>query len=230
MAKKKKDTTNQNLENVESALSKAELFIENNQKTITYVVLAIVLVVVGYFGYKRYIYQPRTVQAVQESFVAEQYFAKDSFRLALEGDGLNYGFLDIIDNYGNTPYGNLSKYYAGACYLNLEEYEAAIEYLKDFKSDDMMIGANALGLIGDASLEIDDTKNAVKYYDKAAEQANNEYLSPVYLMKKGQTLEIQGNYKKALDVYNTIEKEWYGTREQRSIEKYQERAKLELNE
>jgi tetratricopeptide (TPR) repeat protein len=226
---KKKDTSNQNLEHVESALSKAELFIENNQKTITYVVLAIVLMVVGYLGYRKYIYQPKTEQAVQESFVAEQYFAQDSFRLALEGDGLNYGFLDIVDNYGNTPYGNLSKYYAGVCYLQLGEYEAAIEYLKDFKSDDMMVGANAFGLIGDAYLEIDDTKSAVKYYDKAAAQANNEFLSPMYLMKKGKALEIRDDYKKALDVYNVIETEWYGTQEQRSIEKYQERVKLHLN-
>ncbi|MFO7789234.1 MAG: tetratricopeptide repeat protein [Bacteroidota bacterium] len=228
MAKKKTDPAN--LENVESALSKAELFIENNQKTITYVVLGIVLIVVGYFGYKRYISQPKAEQAVQESFVAERYFAQDSFRLALEGDGLNYGFLDIIDNYGSTPYGNLSKYYAGVCYINLGEFEAAIDYLDDFKSSDMMVGANAEGLIGDASLEIGDTKKAIKHYGKAAKNADNKFLSPIYLMKKGQALEIQGDYEEALEVYNTIEEDWYGTKEQRGIEKYQERAKLHLNE
>src|SRR6056297_3658469 len=112
MAKKKSEHTEQNLENVETALSKTELFIEKNQKTITYVVLILLLIVAGYFGYKRFIIQPKAEQAVAEAFVAEQYFAKDSFRLALEGDGVNYGFLDIIDNYGSTPQGNLAKYYS----------------------------------------------------------------------------------------------------------------------
>ncbi|MFW5767586.1 MAG: tetratricopeptide repeat protein [Bacteroidota bacterium] len=230
MMAKKKSESNQNIENVETALSRTELFIEKHQKTITYTILIIVLLVVGYFGYKRYILQPKAEQAVAEAFVAERHFARDSFRLALEGDGVNYGFLDIIDNYGGTPYANLSKYYAGICYLNLGEFDAAIEYLRDFKSKDMMVGANAQGLLGDAYLETGDSKNAVKAYDKAAKLANNKFLSPIYLMKKGRSLEIQGEYDKALTVYNTIEEDWYGTREQREIEKYQERAKLQLNE
>ena len=229
MAKKKDTKAEQNLENVESALSRTEMFIEKNQKTITYALVIVIVIVMGFFGYKKFILQPKAEEAVAESFIAENNFAKDSFRLALEGDGVNYGFLDIIDNYGNTPYGNLAKYYAGVSYLKLGEFDAAIEYLKDFKSDDMMVGANAQGLIGDAYLELNDMKNAVKHYEKAAKQANNEFLSPVYLMKAGQTYELLEQYEDALDVYNRIEKEWYGSREQRMIEKYQERVKLHID-
>ena len=229
MAKKKDKKPDQNLENVESALSRTEMFIEKNQKTITYALVIVIVIVMGFFGYKKFILQPKVKEAVAESFIAENNFAKDSFRLALEGDGVNYGFLDIIDNYGSTPYGNLAKYYAGVSYLKLGEFDAAIEYLKDFKSDDMMVGANSEGLIGDAYLELNDMKNAVKHYEKAAKQANNEFLSPVYLMKAGQTYELMENYEKALDIYNKIEKEWYGSREQRMIEKYQERVKLHID-
>jgi tetratricopeptide (TPR) repeat protein len=230
MTKKNKNQTEQNLENVESALSRAELFIERKQKAITYVILIIVLLVMGYFGYKRFVAQPNAQQALEESFIAERYFEQDSFRLALEGDGVNYGFLEMIDNYKHTPAGNLSKYYAGVCYLNLGEFDAAVEYLKSFESEDMMVGANAHGLLGDAYLELGDNLNAIKHYEKAAKLANNDFLSPIYLMKAGEVCEIEGQVEKALEIYDIIESDYFGTREQRSIEKYQTRVQLKINE
>lgn len=230
MAKKNTDhNADQNLENVESALTSAESFIEKNQKRITYVLLAIIVVVFGFFGYKKLVVAPKAEASLEEIFQAQLYFEQDSFRLALEGDGANYGFLDIIDNYKSAPAGNLAHYYAGICYLNLGEYEAALEYLKRFHSDDIMIGANAQGLIGDAYLELNELGNAIKHYEKAAKLGQNDLISPIYLMKAGQVYEMDGQYEKALEIYNRIETEYYGTREQRNIEKYQTRVKLKMN-
>ncbi|MEA1874376.1 MAG: tetratricopeptide repeat protein [Bacteroidota bacterium] len=228
MAKKKTNQTDSNFENVESALSRVELFIEKNQKRITYVLFAIVIVVFGYFGFAKFIAQPKAETAFEEIFIAERYFEQDSFQLALEGDGVNYGFLDIIDNYRRTPAGNLAFYYAGISYLNLGEFEAAIEYLNRFSADDVMLEANAVGAIGDSYLELDDLKSAVKNYEKAAKIADNDFLSPIFLMKAGKTYEIDGQYQKALDIYNRIETEYYGTREQRNIEKYQARVEMKM--
>jgi tetratricopeptide (TPR) repeat protein len=230
MAKKKTDHTDQNLESVESALSRAELFIEKNQKQISYVAIAILVIVLGYFGFKKLVMQPKAEQALEEIFVAERYFERDSFQLALQGDGINYGFLDVIDNYKSTPAGNLSHYYAGVCYLNLGEYDAAIKYLKSFKTKDLMVGANAMALIGDAYMELGDVKNAILQYEKAAKTANNDLLTPMFLMKAGQALEIDGQYQKALDIYNRIDNEFYGTREQRNIEKYQTRVEMKMKQ
>jgi len=50
-------------------------------------------------------------------FFAEQYFEKDSLKLAMNGDGTNPGFIQIIDEYGSTKSGNLARYYLGICYL-----------------------------------------------------------------------------------------------------------------
>jgi len=228
MAKKKTNQNESNFENVESALTRAELFIEKNQKHITYVLFAIVIVVFGYFGFNKFIAQPKAETAFEEIFIAERHFEQDSFQLALEGDGINYGFLDIIDNYQRTPAGNLAFYYAGVSYLNLGEYEAAIEYLDRFSADDVMLEANAVGAIGDAYLELNDLKAAVKHYEKAAKIANNDFLSPIFLMKAGKTYEMNEQYQKALDIYNRIETEYYGTSEQREIEKYQARVEMKL--
>ncbi len=55
---KKKDSTEERIEAVESALSKTEQFIESNQKTLTYVIVGIIVVILLFFGYKKFISGP----------------------------------------------------------------------------------------------------------------------------------------------------------------------------
>ena len=144
---KKVNKTDQQLANVEQALSKTEQFIETNQKKITYVVGAVVAVIALYFGYQNMYLAPLEEDAQTEMFMAELYFQKDSFSLALNGDEQYEGFLSIADDYGLTKAGNLANYYAGLCYLNLGEFENAIDYFSDFSSDDIILSSLALGVL-----------------------------------------------------------------------------------
>ncbi|NLA25355.1 MAG: tetratricopeptide repeat protein [Bacteroidales bacterium] len=228
MSKKKQQIkqSEKALDAFQSTLSRTEQFIENNQKLIIYIILGIVIVNGGIIGYKNLIQKPREKEAASMVFMAEYYFEVDSFSLALEGDGRNMGFLDIIDDYSSTKAGNISKYYAGVCYMRLGQYDAAINYLKRFKSKDKMLKPISVGLIGDAYAELGDLKEAVKNYEKAAKLAENEFLSPIYLMRAGLAYESLNQYDKAVVIYEKIEKEFYGTTEQRNVEKYLERAKI----
>ncbi|MGC9353394.1 MAG: tetratricopeptide repeat protein, partial [Mariniphaga sp.] len=125
MAKKKAQQAD-NLQELESALTKTERFIEENQKPITYVVGAIILIVIAYLGFTRFYLQPREKEAQSQMFMAENYFERDSFNLAINGDGNYLGFLDIIDDYGMTKSANLAKYYTAISYLHLGQYEDAL--------------------------------------------------------------------------------------------------------
>ena len=78
MAKNKETPTGKNIEAVEEALSKTEHFIETNQKIIMYVVGAIVLIVLGYIGFRKLYLAPKEIEAQNAIFWAEKYFAKDS--------------------------------------------------------------------------------------------------------------------------------------------------------
>ena len=222
---KKQDKTEGGIVAVEEALSKTERFIEKNQKLLTIIIGVIVVVVLVFFGFKRFYMAPREKEASEQMFMAERYFEIDSLNLALNGDGMYPGFLEIIDDYGMTKGANLSKYYAGVCYLKLGKFEEAIDQLKSFKGKDQVLGPMAKGALGDAYLELDQTAKAAGAYLEAADLNENEFTSPLFLMKAGWTYEILKDYKKALEIYERIKFKFPTSNEAREIDKYIARAK-----
>ncbi len=216
-----------NLQEIESALTKTEQFIEDNQKIITYAIGVIVLVVLGYLGFNKFYMQPREKEAQSQMFMAEQYFEKDSFNLALNGDGNYLGFLDIIDDYGMTKSANLARYYAGISYLRSGQYEDAIDQLGSFSTDDLVLGPVAEGAKGDAYLELGQKDKALKQYQKAASMTTNEFTTPIYLLKAGNLLESEGDLNKALALYKEIKEKFAESAEGRNIDKYIARIEVQ---
>jgi tetratricopeptide (TPR) repeat protein len=201
---KKKTTQEDNLQELESALTKTEQFIEDNQKVITYVVGAIIIVVAGFLAANKFYLQPKEKEALSQMFMAESYFEKDSFNLAINGDGNYLGFLDIIEDYGITKSANLASYYTGISYLHLGQYEDAIDYLKDFKTDDLLLAPVKEGAIGDAMLELGNDEDALKQYKKAYSATENELTTPVYKMKAAKLLESMNELEEALKLLEEI--------------------------
>jgi len=217
---KKNQAASEQLENVENALSKTEHYIEENQKSLTIIVFAIAVIVGGYFAYQKFYLQPKENDAHAQMFVAEQYFANDSFNLAINGDGNYLGFIDIVDEFSMTKSANLANYYLGISYLKLGQYEDAIEYLKQFESDDEIIAPIAYGAIGDAYLELDKKDDALSFYKKAVYKSENNFTAPLYLMKVAFVNELMGEYKDALEAYEEIESKYSESSEGRQVEKY----------
>jgi len=228
MAKKQVAEKESGFETVEHALTRSEQYIEENKKSLTIIIAAIIIVVGGYLGYKKLILGPKEIDAQSQSFRAEQYFEKDSFNLALHGDGDALGFIEIMDEYGMTETANLAHYYAGICYLRLGDYEKAIENLKSFNSNDRLVSVIAIGALGDAYSEMSKYEKAVTFYEKAANKNKNEFTSAIYLKKAGLVYEKLDNYKKALIAYEKIKKDYPASEEARDIDKYIQTAKMKL--
>lgn len=228
MVSKSKGKKEDNLEVVEHALTSTEHFIEQNQKTITLAIIVIVVVVGGFLGYKRFIASPKEKEAQSQMFAAEQFFERDSFNLALKGDGNYLGFIEIIDQYGSTKSAKLARYYSGISYLKLGKFQEAIDQLKKFSLKDDMVSPIAQGAIGDAYSELSQYDKAVSYYLKAARMKPNDFVTPIYLMKAAELLESNKEYKKALDLYKEIQKDYPDSDEGRKIEKYIGRAEAGL--
>ncbi len=218
----------QRLESLETTLSKTELFIEENRKAIMLVVGVLVAIVLCGLAVKSFIFEPRNEKAQAAIFKAQEYFENENFATALNGDGNNVGFLDIIEDYGWTSTGNLAYYYAGISYLRTNDYENAIKYLKKYDGSDNVTTALAYGGIADASLELGLNEDAVKYYIKASKASKNDLTAPMYLFRAGQAAEIAGNFTQAVEVYKKLKTEYPMSLDARGIDRYIEKAQAAI--
>ena len=209
---------------IETAIYKSENFIQRNGRTLLAILGVIVLFVGGYFGVKTLYSEPRQQKASAMMFMAEQQFARDSFALALKGDGNYPGFLDVIDQYGNTRAGNVAKHYAGKCYMYLGEYQAALDCFKKYKNakgiSAQIINAQNAGMMGDAYVQLDELKTAAEHYEKAVKLSDNDLTAPYYLKKAGMVYEKLGDDKKAMEAYEKIKYAYGRSMESRDIDKY----------
>lgn len=221
---KQTDKTDKQFAQIEETLSRTEQYIEDNQKSLVVIVGGIIVIIALYLSFTNFYLEPLEEEAHADMYMAEMYFEKDSFNLALNGDGQFLGFLDIADEYSLTNAGNLANYYAGLCYLHTAQYEDAIEYLSNFSSNDIILSTLALGCIGDAYLELEENSKALKYYEKAAENNDNEFTTPRYLMKQANILEMNEEFEDALEIYNQIKEDYSKSQIAQDIDKYIVRA------
>ncbi len=211
----------------------AKEFVQKNSRVLIYVVGGLIVLIAAIMGYRYYI-NNRNTEAKNEIFKLQLMFEKDSFNLVLNGrpdaDPVKAikSANEIIDEYSGTKQANLAHYYAGVACLKSGKFDEAIEHLGKFSSSDDIIGAEALGMIGDAYSEKgpDNYNEAVKYYEKAASHHSNGYTTPLYLMKAGGVYEALKQYKKAANCYELIKKDYPKSSEAREVDKYLERAKL----
>lgn len=209
-------TTAEVFETLDTTASRAEAVISKYQNLILIVVGVVAVGVLSYLGYDRFVVVPKHQEAVSELNQAQYYF--DLAVNSLEGDSLytralnggegKYGFLDIIENYKGTPAAKLATYSAGMAYLNLKEYEKAINYLDQFSTDDILLSALSQGAIGDAFAQIDQKNEAFEYYVNAAEVSDNLFSTPKYLFKAAMIGAEIGKEKEALSYLKRIQKEY----------------------
>lgn len=229
-----KSTTAEVFNTLDTTASKSEEWIIKHQKNIFIGLTAIVVVILGYMAYQKYVAEPKEIEAADELAYPKKHFemaisnevAADSlFKMSLNGADGKYGFVDIVDNYGGTKAGNLANYYAGIAYLRLKDYKNAISYLSDFKSKDELLAPIAKGAIGDAFTDINQLKDALEYYEKAAELRDNTFTTPFYLFKAANTAYDLGNFEKAVTYFTKIKDAYPNSSEAVNIDLYINKAK-----
>jgi tetratricopeptide (TPR) repeat protein len=208
------------LENVEVTLGRAEMFIEEHREKLFLILGIIVALILGVWAYLKFIKNPKEINAAAQMHQAELYLERDSVNWALNGDGNYPGFLQIIDNYSSTKAGNNAKYYAGACYMKLGQFDQAIKMLEGFSSSDPILEPMSIGLIGDAYMEKGDVDKAISQYGKAVAKAgDNKFVAPLFMQKLAVAYEKQQKLADALSVYEKIKSNFPASTEAREAQK-----------
>ncbi|HPW70913.1 MAG TPA: tetratricopeptide repeat protein [Bacteroides graminisolvens] len=213
--------------NVEEALSVSEAFIVKHKTAIIGFVAGVIILVAGALAYKHLYAEPREEKAQAAIFKGQEYFEQDAYDMALNGDSLGYqGFLKIADQFSGTSTANLAKAYAGICYKNLGKYDEALKQLESFDGDDQMVAPAILGATGNCYAELGQLDKACSILLKAADEADNNTLSPIFLMQAGEILVKQGKFDDAVTAYTKIKDKYFQSYQAMDIDKYIERAKL----
>lgn len=192
---------------------------EQNKKRINTAITVLLAAVVGFFAYQKFIKEPKEAKAANAIAFPQMYFAQDSLNKALNGDGQHIGFLQIIKKYGGTKSGNLAQYYAGICYLNMNDPKNAIKHLKEFDAHGTNLQYVTYGALADAYMESNNIKEGIEYYNKAAANKNDNLLTPMYLYRAGLAYELNNQTDKAKESYKRVRDEYPQSMQAREIEK-----------
>ncbi|MBQ6881372.1 MAG: tetratricopeptide repeat protein [Alistipes sp.] len=212
-------------ETLGAAMNKTEAFFEKNGRKISYIFLILIALGLAIYGYRSLVQQPRVDEAAALLAEAQARFNAETpdYELALNGDEEGAGFLEVIEQYGSTPSGNLAKHYAGVCYLKGGDLEQAAAYLADYSAvkglTGEIINAQNLGLQGDIAVAQEDYTAAVALFEKAVKASENNLTAPLYLRKAGQAAQAAGDNAKALELYERITVEYPASMEARDAEK-----------
>ncbi len=224
MANDKKTEEEEPTVDIGGAYNKTEAYIDENKRTIGSIIAALVLIFGGYFAYQNLYLAPMNKEAGQKMWKAEYYFEIDSLDKAMYGTRQHAGFKQIADQYSGTQRGELARCYLGICHTRKGNHQQAIEQLEDCDIEDPMMGPVAEGSLGDAYAEMGRLQEAIEQYKAAASEANNDFISPIYLKKAGILYEERGEYENALSTYQKVKDKYPESEEAKDLDKYIARA------
>lgn len=210
--------------------NKGNSFIQENQKSLVFIIGGIIVLVLLYIGYQQLYLGPRAKTAAEQIYKAEQYATIDSLQQrAIDGDGSYPGFKEIADEYSNTKSANIANAYLGGLYLRQGQYEDAIKALQNYSNTGSeILDPLVIGMLGDAYSELKDYPNAAKNYKSAANKSSNSFTTPLMLKKLGLVYEAQQDYKQALDAYKQIKSNFPESQEANSVDALIARVEVKL--
>ena len=222
------NTTNQQQapQTMEQSLNQSEAFFLKYKNAVIAAIVAIVVIIGGTVLYKTYVSGPKEIKASTAIAKGQELFMAGDYQKALTGDSASFkGFVKLADEYSSTAAGNLANLYAGLCSAKLNKWEDAAKYLENFDgADDQMISPAAEGALGNVYAHLNQLDKAVSHLKKAAEKADNNSLSPTFLIQAGEILESQGKNDEALKLYQTVKEKYFNSMAYQTIDGYIERV------
>lgn len=205
-------------EGLQQEIGKVQTVVEKNKNIVFGVLGAIVAVVLGYFGYKTYT-ASQDEEGQAKLFSTMYKFEADSNKVAAKEAA------KVANEFGGNA-ANLAHFVAGTASLKEGKFDTAIEHLKAFSANDLLVQARAYALIGDAYSEKKNYSEAIDYYKKAVDYKPNKQFTLTYMKKLAIAYESNKQPEEALSVYTEMVEKYADTQEGQEAKKY--KAMLEV--
>lgn len=224
MAKKTQETAPETgLETLNDSLTATVQKVQDNKKTITLCILAVIAVIILVFVYI-YAFRNPGIQKANDSIGAAD------LQLALGNDSTAMAqYIDLADN-GSYEAANRAALQSAILLYQDGKYEEALKYAEKYSKKDEIIGAGAQSLKGDCLVNLNRLDEAVEAFNEAVSTSNNNpAYTPYFLMKLARVYAAQGNHAKEAEAYGKIIADYplYGQAHNIDVQKLFERATLQ---
>lgn len=207
------------LENLSPQEFKSQFKENKTLRMVTIGVGSIVVLILGYFLYKQFIWKPANEKSKDALYVGLNYAAKDSTDAAINE------LRTVVKKYDGKQGGELAQFVLARQYMAKGEFKKALEELEGVDVNDTYVAVYAIGLQGDCYSEMKKYDEALELYEEAASKNENEKTSPEFLFKAGLVAEELGNFEKATELYTQIKENYTTFSSQKTIDKYIARVK-----
>lgn len=211
------------LDEINDSLTQMTAKVQDNKKIIAIASAAAVGVAVLIICYFTFFRNP----AIQK---ANDTIGAADLQLALGNDSVAMAqYMNIADNSGYDAANRAALESAILLYQG-GKYEEALKYVEKYSAQDEVIGAGAYSLKGDCLVNLDRLDEAVKAYNKAIDQSDeNPAYTPFFMMKLARVYRAQNNFKQEAEVLEDINEEYplYGQQHNVDVQKLLDRARLQ---
>ncbi|TNE77081.1 MAG: hypothetical protein EP333_01390 [Bacteroidetes bacterium] len=207
------------LEDITGESIKEQFKTNKKLRMTTFIVGGIIILVLGYFLYRQFVWMPANEKSKDNYYVGLNYAVADSTDMAIEELGKH------VKDYDGKIGGEVAQFVYARQLMAKGEFKKALEELEGVNVDDSYVRVMAIGLQGDCYSEMENYEQAADKYMEAAELNENDLTTPTYLFKAALVAEELKDFGKAAELYERIKADYptFGTTKQ--IEKYISRAK-----
>ena len=206
------------LENFTADSIKQRINSSKKSKLITYIVGGSILAVLLFFTYRQFIWQPGNEKSKDGYWIAQNYIAKDSTDKAIDV------LIPFVKKNDGKIGGEMGQYLLATQYMKKGEFKKALTNLEGVSINDTYISVLSIGLQGDCYSELKKYEEALALYMEAADADDNEFTSPMYLVKAGGCADQLDKFDEAIEIYTRIKDDYPTFANSKKIDKYIARA------
>ena len=200
---------------------KATTFYEKHKKNISIGITALVVLIIGSVVYMKN-RSDNNERAMTQLGEVYHFFDNGQYQIAVDGvpERNISGLKSILENYGNSPSGDLARFYLANAYFQLGKYDDALKLFDDFSPGDELLVVSRLSGIASCYEAKGMHKEAAEYFEKATTKYAKDITAAENLNNAARNYAQAGEKEKAIEMYKRLKKKYPATGFAREADRY----------